>query len=100
MVDLPAGRQGDSLLRDLKMYFVYVLRSEKDGRFYTGITNNLKHRLVEHNRGKSSTPSTKNQRPFILIYFEKVENRRVAREREKYLKSGSGREFIKFNIPA
>jgi len=81
------------------MYFVYVLKSKKDGKFYTGITNNLEHRLAEHNRGKSSTSSTKNRGPFIIIYFEKVENRRVARKREKYLKSGSGREFIKKYIP-
>ena len=81
------------------MYFVYVLKSKKDDRLYTGITNDLKCRLAEHNRGKSSTPSTKNRGPFIVIYSEKVENRKLAREREKYLKSGNGREFIKLRIP-
>ncbi|MBI5306450.1 GIY-YIG nuclease family protein [Candidatus Wolfebacteria bacterium] len=77
------------------MYFVYILESKKDGKFYTGITNDLKRRLSDHNKGKSSTPSTKNRGPFIVIYSEKVENRKIARKREKYLKSGSGREFIR-----
>lgn len=82
------------------MYFVYVLKSKKDSKFYTGITNNLERRLAEHNNSKSSTPSTKNRGPFIVIYFEKMENRKIAREREKYLKSGSGREFIKLKYSA
>ena len=77
------------------MYFVYVLQSSKDRKHYTGITNNLERRLNQHNRGNSSTPSTKTRGPFSLIYSEKVANRMVAREREKYLKSGSGREFVK-----
>jgi len=59
------------------------------------MTNNLVRRLKEHNKGKTSTPSTKNRGPFVLIYVEKVENRKEARKREKYLKSGAGREFIK-----
>ncbi|MCF7907200.1 GIY-YIG nuclease family protein [Patescibacteria group bacterium] len=77
------------------MYFVYVLKSEKDGKFYVGMTNNIERRVKEHNNGVASTPSTKNRGPFKLIYFEKLENRIIAREREKYLKSGSGREYIK-----
>ena len=85
------------------MYDVYVLKSLKDGRFYTGITNNLERRLKEHNKGKSSTPSTKNRGPFMIVYREKVKTRGEARKREKYLKSGAGREIIKnifkTNIP-
>ena len=50
--------------------------------------------MAEHNKGKVSTPSTKNRGPFALIYSEKADNRKVAREREKYFKSGSGREFV------
>lgn len=96
MVDLPAegGAGGDKI-----MHFIYVLRSKKDSRFYTGITNNLERRIKEHDRGVSSTRSTKNRGPFKLIYFEKAENRKLARAREKYLKSGMGREFIKNRIP-
>lgn len=77
------------------MYYVYVLRSEKDGKCYTGITSDLKRRLAEHNRGKSSTPSTSFRGPFTMIYHETVPGRKFARQREKFLKSGAGREFIK-----
>ncbi|MCX6737473.1 MAG: GIY-YIG nuclease family protein [Candidatus Parcubacteria bacterium] len=77
------------------MYFVYILRSEKDNKHYTGITNDLRRRLKEHNERNGSTPSTKNRGPFELVYYEIVENRKIAREREKYFKSGIGREYIK-----
>jgi len=77
------------------MYFVYVLKSKKDGKLYTGITNDIKRRIKEHNKGVVSTPSTKNRGPFELIYFEKLKSRINAREREKYLKSGAGREYLK-----
>ncbi|MCD6283682.1 GIY-YIG nuclease family protein [bacterium] len=83
------------------MYFVYVLKSKKDKKFYTGITNDLQRRITQHNQGKFSTPSTRYRGPFTLVYFEKVNTRTEAREREKYLKSGVGREFLKskLNIP-
>lgn len=88
VVDLPAvGRAAP------KMYFVYILQSLKDKKFYTGITNNLERRLKEHNKGKKSTPSTAYRGPFKLVYFEKFNSRQVARKREKFLKSGTGREF-------
>ena len=80
------------------MYFVYVIKSRKDGRLYTGITNNLNRRLKEHNQGKISTPSTCNRGPFSLVYFEEALERTVARKREKYFKSGSGREYLKLII--
>jgi len=76
-------------------YFVYILKSERDSKFYTGMTNNLGKRIKEHNKEHSLTTSTRNRGPFKLIYFEKLENRIKAREREKYFKSGSGREYIK-----
>ncbi|NOX47238.1 MAG: GIY-YIG nuclease family protein [Chlorobi bacterium] len=75
------------------MYSVYVIRSEVDGRLYKGITNDLDRRLKEHNNSK--TKSTKGFVPWNLVYFEELENRKEAREREKYFKSGSGREFLK-----
>jgi len=83
------------------MYYVYILQSIKDGHHYTGITNNIERRLAEHNKGKKSTPSTRSRGPFKLIYTETAFDRKVARAREKFLKSGAGREFIKkHNIPA
>lgn len=75
------------------MYFVYVLRSEKDGRLYKGFSSNLEKRIREHNSGK--TKSTKGYLPWKLVYSEKVESRIEARKREKYLKSGVGRDYLK-----
>jgi putative endonuclease len=86
---LPAGRER----KTNKMYFVYVLQSEKDGRLYKGFTEDLKRRIKEHNNGKNK--STKGYIPWKLIYFEEVKSRLEAREREKFFKSGSGREYLK-----
>ena len=75
------------------MYYVYVLQSIKDGRFYTGITDNLQRRFKQHNTGNNATPSTLNRGPFKLIFAQECKNRQEARALEKYLKSGSGREL-------
>ena len=74
------------------MYFVYVLKSNKNSRLYKGMTNDLKRRIYEHNLGKNK--STRPYRPWTLVYFESFETRVEARSREKYLKSGIGREFL------
>ncbi len=74
------------------MYYVYVIRSEVDSRLYKGITNNLERRIKEHNIGKNN--STKGYKPWRLFYFEKVNTREKARNREIYFKSGIGRDFI------
>ncbi len=74
-------------------YYVYILQSEKDGNFYTGYTKDLRERLKLHNEGKVS--STKNRRPFNLIYFEGCFNQQDATRREKYLKSGNGKIYLK-----
>ena len=75
------------------MYYVYVLRSLKDGRLYKGFTLDLDRRIIEHNSGK--TKSTKGYLPWKLVYYEEVKTRIEAREREKYFKSGMGREYLK-----
>lgn len=75
------------------MYFVYILKSLKDNKFYTGFTNNIDRRFQEHNTGKYSTPSTLNRGPFELIHVELVENTLEARTLETFLKSGIGREI-------
>jgi putative endonuclease len=49
-------------------YYVYILKSQKDGKYYTGYTKNLKLRFEQHANGEVS--STKNRRPLELIYFE------------------------------
>jgi putative endonuclease len=89
---LPAGRVHKQEKRR-NMFIVYVLKSTVDGRLYKGFTRNLDRRLWEHNRGK--TKSTKAYGPWQLVYKEEVESREEARKREKYLKSGIGREYLK-----
>lgn len=74
-------------------YYVYVLFSEKDGNLYTGYTSNLKERLKLHNEGK--VLSTKKRIPLSLIYFEACLNQQDATRREKYLKSGNGKIYLK-----
>ena len=74
-------------------YFVYVLKSKKDGRLYKGQTSNLNKRLKQHNSGENK--STKGFMPWELVYFEIFQTREEAVLREKYFKSGSGREFLK-----
>ena len=66
------------------MFFVYIIRSEKDGDLYTGSTNDLKRRLAEHNSGLNA--STKGRAPFELIYFEGYKSESDARKREQNLK--------------
>ena len=74
-------------------FYVYVLKSELDGRLYKGHTSRLAERIAEHNSGKTS--STKGYRPWKLVYQEIFETEKEAIEREKFLKLGIGREFLK-----
>lgn len=69
-------------------YFVYILRSLKDGKYYVGLTSNIEKRLEYHNSGR--VRSTKHRTPFELLYKEVYATRSEAREREKYLKSYKG----------
>ena len=75
------------------MYFVYAIHSEIVNRIYVGMSSNVEKRLLEHNSGK--TKSTKGYKPWTLFYKETLETRTEARIREKYLKSGCGKEFLK-----
>jgi putative endonuclease len=74
------------------MYFVYVLLSEKTGRRYVGMSNDPEKRLLQHNAGY--TKSTKAYRPWVKVYLESFETLLEAVNREKYLKSGVGREYL------
>ena len=75
------------------MYYVYAIKSLVRNYIYVGLTNNIERRITEHNSGENR--STKAYRPFIIIHKEKFENRIEARNREKFLKSGIGKEFLK-----
>ena len=74
-------------------WYNYVLQSLKDGRWYTGYTDNLKKRLEEHNKGL--VYATRQRRPLKLIYYEACLNEQDAKIREGYLKSGPGKKYIR-----
>jgi putative endonuclease len=75
------------------MHYVYVLRSIKDKKMYTGCTKDLRKRFSEHNNGK--VPSTKGRGPFELIYYEAWLDGTDAFAREKYLKTDMGKRYLK-----
>ena len=74
------------------LFYVYVLQSETTERYYTGFTSDIEHRVGQHNAGV--TKSTKNRGPWKLVYKEQYDSRADAMRREKFLKSGKGREQI------
>jgi len=73
-------------------YIVYVLRSLKTGRRYIGSTNNLERRIIEHNTGQSTYTSQTG--PYKLMYSEEFMTNIEVRRREKYFKTGIGREYL------
>ncbi|OGD61956.1 hypothetical protein A2160_01170 [Candidatus Beckwithbacteria bacterium RBG_13_42_9] len=75
------------------MFYVYVLYSLKDGKFYTGFSTDLKRRVREHSWGESQ--ATKSRRPLILVYYEAYLIEKDARAREVYLKTSMGKRVIK-----
>ena len=75
------------------MYYVYVLNSLIRKYIYVGLTNNVERRFGQHQKGREKT--TAPYRPFEIILTEKYSTRPEARKREKYLKSGVGKEWIK-----
>ncbi len=74
-------------------YYVYILKSLKDNKSYTGYAENLKLRFEKHQKGHVS--STKDRRPLKLIYYEACLDKKDAIHREKYLKTYLGKMFIK-----
>ncbi|MEF9426787.1 MAG: GIY-YIG nuclease family protein [Candidatus Mariimomonas ferrooxydans] len=75
--------------------FIYVLLCA-DSRLYIGSTRDLSRRIDAHKNGKVKT--TKSRRPVALIYKEEMLNYKDARKRELYLKSGTGRDWLKKNM--
>ena len=77
----------------LGMFTVYAISSISPNYIYVGLTSDLKARIRRHNNGRERT--TKPYAPFQLICYEECENRERARIREKYCKSGSGKESLR-----
>ena len=76
-----------------RFYYVYTLQSLKSNKWYTGYTNDLRKRFNEHQDNKSTY--TKGRGPFKLIYYEASLHEEDAKAREKYLKSGMGKKYLK-----
>jgi len=74
-------------------YFVYILKSKKDLKYYIGFTSNIEARLAYHNAGRQR--STKHRIPFVLVYSEKYLTKSKALAREKQIKSYKGGNAFK-----
>ena len=77
----------------VKMYFVYAISSKEHNYIYVGLTKDVAQRIKRHNDGRERT--TKIYSPFELIYLEDCKTRPEARIREKYWKSGIGKEKLR-----
>ena len=75
------------------MFFVYAISSIHRNYIYVGLTDNLQRRIQQHNLGYNKT--TKPYKPFILIFNESFPTRQEARIKEKFLKAGSGKKFLR-----
>jgi len=75
------------------MHYTYVIESGKDGQWYTGVTSDLRTRLRSHLKGQ--VRSTHYRLPLRLIYYEACLSEPDARRRERYLKSGNGKRYLK-----
>jgi len=78
------------------MYYVYIIKSERDGRLYVGRTSDLKQRFKQHIEGKAWT--TKRMLPIILIFYEAFINEKDAIRREKYLKTSKGKSTLRMML--
>ena len=76
-------------------FYTYVLKC-KMGTFYTGATNNLEKRLEQHKKGQ--VYYTKDRLPVMLVYFEACLNKDDTYRRERYLKTGIGKRYLKNRI--
>jgi len=78
------------------MFYVYILVSQSTGKRYIGQTNDLERRVAEHNSIEHNhrKHTSRNQGPWKLVYHEEHPTRSEAMEREKWLKSSTGRRFL------
>ena len=79
------------------MFWIYVLENQNDQSWYIGYTSDLKRRLKEHLSGYGSQ-TTSMKKGWKLVYCEGYLNMQDAKGRERFLKSGSGRRFLKNQI--
>lgn len=80
-------------MRDKRYYFVYIMTNAFDQVLYTGVTNDLERRVLEHRTGKGGT-FTKKYKIFKLVFYEWCDDINSAIDREKQIKAGSRRKKI------
>lgn len=78
---------------NMKFYYVYVLHNPNKNFIYIGFSEDLKSRLVSHNKGENK--STKAYIPLELIHYEAYKNMKDAKRREMYLKSNRGKTTLR-----
>jgi putative endonuclease len=76
------------------MYYVYLLQNVNDHSWYIGYSADLKQRVERHNKGDGAR-TTSRKSDWRLIYYEAYLDERDAKGRERFLKSGSDRRFLK-----
>jgi len=89
---VPEGGAELCLPRNMKFYYVYILKSLSHNFIYIGFTENLKQRFEEHNSGESK--STKPYMPYDIIHYEAYKNIKDAKRREGYLKTNRGKTTL------
>ena len=74
------------------MFYIYILQSDKSGRYYLGHTSNLQERLNRHNNGLVT--ATRNKGPWKIVYFEEFDSKLEANQRELNIKKMKSRVYI------
>jgi len=77
----------------MDFYYTYVLKSRKDGKLYIGFTKDIKRRVIMHKKGEVN--ATRERLPVELVYYEACRDKKYAVRREKQLKTGFGRAYLK-----
>ena len=78
------------------MHYTYVLQSQTTCYLYTGCTSDLRKRFKLH--ATNAVQATKGRGPFLLIYYEACLNKKDAFERERYLKTGPGKRYLRTRL--
>lgn len=81
------------------MYYAYVIQNAQ-GKLYKGFTSDIQKRIHQHNSNEGFSSYTSNKGPWKLVYAEEFDTEKEAREREKFFKTGKGREFIQGRLSA
>lgn len=76
------------------MYYTYLLENQNDKSWYIGYSSDLKKRLSQHQSGQGGKTTSRKDK-WIMIYYEAYLNKKDAEGRERFLKSGSGRKYLK-----